>query len=221
MKNGLIGTENRAEMLGFSSGIPSHPLQSTAPFRDLTTHQGSEIFLSITQFVVDLHSRQGFSAFLPFRAFLARQEWLGADFQEGAMLEQLNAARLIQYIQSSDQTLPFHIAWATGISSLLELRITQTFIQCTQRTDIFYDNGSFPFSFSIFFLQFKFQRISSIFHISESHCSFTVSNPISPDVRGSKILKSSWIIILLGALIQIENFVQCWLLPFYLLLFQL
>lgn len=98
--------------------------------------------------------------------FLVRQEWLWAVFQEGATLEQLNAARLIQHMQSTDQTLPFHIAWGTGISTLVELRITPTFIQCTQRTDIFYDNGSFPFSFRIFFLLLKFQT-SSIFHISE------------------------------------------------------
>lgn len=81
---------------------------------------------------------------------------------------------------------------------------TQTFIQHTQWTEILKDNIFFPFFFSIFFLQLKFQWKSSIFHISESYCSFSGSNLISPDIRGSNILKSSWI-ILFGALIQIEK----------------
>lgn len=100
--------------------------------------------------------------FLLSGLFLFRQEWLWAVFQEGAILEQLNAARLIQHW--SNPSIPYCMSHRDQQLGGTENHSNIFPVHTENR--LFYDNGSFLFPFRIFFLQLKFQS-SSIFHISE------------------------------------------------------
>lgn len=132
----------------------------------------------------------------------------------------------IDYVQYCDHSLPFQAAAITvncrddhsDADKLLKLSNADKLklLKSNANSEQIYLRIAFP-CHSLSACLLATENSMKIFNnASEHYCSFSFSNPISSRLRGSNILKSSWMIILFGALIQIENFVPCWLLPFYL-----